>query len=120
MSALTAEPFNLVLGASIEVVVIANNEYGDSLESAVGSGANIVLVPDAPINLKDAPSITTASKIGLTWDTGASSGGKPILDYTIYFDQSTSNWIELANSVTTRTYTTETTLIRGRTYKFKV
>lgn len=51
MSALTAEPFNLVLGASIEVVVIANNAYGDSQESAVGSGANIVLVPDAPINL---------------------------------------------------------------------
>lgn len=120
LSVLTSSPFNLVLGDSVDVIVTAQNVYGDSLESAEGSGANIVLVPDAPITLADAPGVTTASQIGLTWAAGASSGGKPILDYRVYFDQSTNNWIELEDSITTRSYTTTTTLIRGRTYKFKV
>jgi hypothetical protein len=58
---LTAAPFSLVLGDSIDVTVVAQNIYGDSITSAQGSGANIVLVPDAPIALSDAPSITSAS-----------------------------------------------------------
>lgn len=117
---MTSEPFNLVLGDSIDVIVVAQNIYGDSTASAEGSGANIFLVPDAPINLADAPLITSSSQIGLGWEAGASSGGEPILDYRIYYDQSTDNWVELVDSVTTRSYTTSVLLIKGRTYKFKV
>ena len=45
----------------------AYNVYGASATSEVGSGANVVLVPDAPINLSDVPSITKANKVGLVW-----------------------------------------------------
>lgn len=64
---LTAVPFNLVLGDSIDATVVATNIYGDSEISVVGSGGNIVYVPDAPISLEDEPLITTASQIGLKW-----------------------------------------------------
>lgn len=47
---LTSSPFNLALGDEIRVRVTAHNIYGASLISEPGSGANIVLVPDAPIN----------------------------------------------------------------------
>lgn len=64
--------------------------------------------------------MTTASLIGLTWQVGASSGGEPIIDYRIYYDQSTDIWIELEDGVATRTYTTSALLTKGRTYKIKV
>lgn len=96
---LTSSPFNLELGDEISVRIMAHNIYGASLNSEPGSGANIVLVPDAPINFSNVPSITTASRIGLKWTPGASSGDKPIIDYRIYYDQSTDNWVELANGV---------------------
>ena len=72
---MTSAPFNLVLGDAIVVTVSATNYYGDSPTSETGSGANIVLVPDPPTNLINIPSITTASRIGLKWSLGASSGG---------------------------------------------
>jgi hypothetical protein len=83
---LTQAPFSLVLGDAIVIKIVAHNLYGESLTSETGSGANIVLVPDAPINFADVPSITLASRIGLTWSPGLSSGGEPIIDYRIYFD----------------------------------
>ena len=79
-------PFNLVLGDSIDVKVTATNIYGDGLASPVGSGANIVLVPDSPINFVNVPSLTNANRIGMQWAAGGSNGGEPILDYRIYFD----------------------------------
>lgn len=120
MSDLTSAPFNLVLGDEITVKVMAHNVYGDSLNSEAGSGANIVLVPDAPINFANVPTITLASRIGLTWTPGISSGDKPIIDYRIYYDQSSDTWIELVDGVTAQTYTTDISLTQGRTYKFKV
>jgi hypothetical protein len=68
-------PFNLILGDSIDAIVVASNVYGDSDASVVGSGGNIVYVPDKPINFKDDPLITTANQIGMSWDDGASAGG---------------------------------------------
>jgi hypothetical protein len=41
----------------------------------------ILEVPDAPINLADYVSITTAYVIGYTWEDGNSYGGTPIIDY---------------------------------------
>jgi hypothetical protein len=120
LDVLTATPFSLVLGDSITVTVMAHNLYGESLNSEAGGGADIVLVPDAPLNFVNVPSITLASRIGLSWTQGASSGGKSILDYRIHYDQSTDTWIELVEGVTTLTYTTGITLIQGRTYKFRI
>jgi hypothetical protein len=106
LDTLTAPPFSLVLGDAIVVKVVAHNIYGPSLTSETGSGANIVLVPNAPINFADVTSITLASRIGLSWTPGASSGGEPIIDYRIYYDQSTADWTELVSGVTDQFYTT--------------
>lgn len=76
-------------------------------------------MPSAPINFSNVASITLASRIGLSWSAGG-SGGKPIIDYQIYFDQSTDTWIELVSGITSLSYTTVTTLTQGRTYKFKI
>ena len=83
LDTLTAVPYNLDLSQSINAKVIAYNAYGDSLESSVGGGAVILLVPDAPINLSDAPLVTTDEQIGLIWSEGASTGGTPVIDYEV-------------------------------------
>jgi len=57
---LTSSPYSLTFGASIDAKIIASNVYGDSALSLSGNGATIVLVPDAPINLANNPSITSA------------------------------------------------------------
>ncbi len=67
LDTLTAAPFNLILDSNIKVKVTAFNIYGPSITSAVGSGANIVLVPNAPINFANVPSVTKASRIGMSW-----------------------------------------------------
>ena len=82
---LTTTPFNLVLGDHVDVKVIAKNIYGSSDFSAVGDGATIKLVPDAPLNLQNLPDITTATRIGLSWTPGVSDGGSPVLDYQIFY-----------------------------------
>jgi hypothetical protein len=51
----------------INVKVSAYNAYGESVLSEVGGGATIQLVPDAPINLANAPLITLDDRIGITW-----------------------------------------------------
>jgi len=67
LDTLTASPFNLALGDSIDVRVTAYNTYGAGLISAAGSGANIVLVPTAPTSFQDVTAVTSASVIGLEW-----------------------------------------------------
>lgn len=57
------------------------------------------------------------NQIGLTW-TASSNGGSTIIDYTIYYDQSTGIWITLATGVTTTYYTTNVTITSGREYQF--
>jgi hypothetical protein len=42
------EPFNLFEGDHIYVKVSAINDYGESVTSAVGDGASLLVVPDAP------------------------------------------------------------------------
>jgi hypothetical protein len=86
LDSLTAAPYSLTLGSSIDVKVIANNVYGDSDYSAVGSGAFIVLVPDAPENLANLPDITNVLRIGFEWTEGTSNNGKPVLDYQVDYD----------------------------------
>lgn len=120
LTTLYVSPFDLQLGDSIDVMISASNIYGTSPYSPVGSGAQVVTVPDAPENFANVPEITNASRIGLTWSEPTNSGGEPILDYTIMYDQSESKWVELVNSVTETSYTTTALLTKGRSYTFKV
>ncbi len=75
LSVLTAAPFSLVLGQTISLQVTAININGNSPPSPVGGTALIDLVPDAPLNLANNPSVTLATQIGLTWSDGVSNGG---------------------------------------------
>ena len=86
----------------------------------MATGANVVLVPGAPTNLANNPSVTLASRIGLVWEDNASSGGQPILDHKVFFDQSTNNWVLLEEDVIGNSYVTTVPLIKGRSYSFKV
>lgn len=61
ISSLISAPYSLTLGSTVDVKVIAYNIYGDSSYSEVGNGANIVLVPDSPINLANNVTVTSAT-----------------------------------------------------------
>ena len=79
-------PFNLILGDNIAVKIVAINSYGNSLPSAPVDGAAVVMLPDAPIGLANNPALTNANQIGITWQTGFSDGGVPILGYLVWQD----------------------------------
>lgn len=120
LSSLTSAPYSLSLGATVDVKVVAFNFYGDSEQSDVGSGATIVLVPDSPTNLQNVQEITNDSRIGFTWEDGASSNGKETLDYTVAYDKAIDAWVTLASGLTALEYTTTVGLSPGKTYKFRV
>jgi len=62
----------------------------------------------------------TVTKVVWTALTGSSRGGKDvaITQYEVYWDQSTGDWVSLAN--TTSLFTIKNGLTGGTTYKFKV
>lgn len=58
-------------------------------------------MPDAPISLTNDLTTTTDTEIRFTWLDGASDGGTPVIDYTIYYDQGSDSLVELESGVTT-------------------
>lgn len=77
-------------------------------------------MPDAPVALTDNVDQTSATQISFSWSDGESDGGAAVLDYRIYYDQTTDTWIELVPVLTDQTYTTVMQLSEGHTYSFKV
>jgi hypothetical protein len=51
----------------------------------------VKLVPDAPINLVNDPTVTTDLRIRFTWTEGLSNGGDEVLDFSVYYDQGTGS-----------------------------
>ena len=72
-------------------------------------------MPDAPINLLNNAVVTSEVQIGFIYSLGASNGSSPVIDFTIWFDQGTSNFVILASNVLTTSYTA-TALTGGVTY----
>lgn len=62
-----AAPFNLNWGVSVYAKFVATNIYGNSIESAVGSGAVLITYPDAPINFGENVTMRTNTSITFTW-----------------------------------------------------
>ena len=120
LKTLQAEPFNIYVGYSIYIKVVAQNQYGTSPISDPGNGAVMVSVPDAPFLVMNDASITDDSKIGLFWFDGATNGGSVILDYKIEWDQSIGFWSTLTEGYLDRAYQTTTTLRKGQTYTFRI
>ena len=85
-SLLVQEPYLLALGDSVFAKVLAINFYGEGEQSNSGNGATCVLEPTKPINLQNNGLETSETQIGFSWEPGVSTGGRPILDWTIYYD----------------------------------
>jgi hypothetical protein len=117
--ALTIAPYNLPWGSSVFADVLATNIIGSSGTSAGGNGAIILITPDSPRNLANVPAITSATQIGLTWDTGSANGGTPVIDYQLSFDQGNGTFVVYQSGILA-TSITVTGLTKGRTYAFRV
>jgi hypothetical protein len=63
-------------------------------------------VPDAPINLADDITRTTAYVIAFTWEDGNSYGGTPIIDYKLWYDQANNLYAVLDEGILPREYQT--------------
>ena len=122
MAKLIIAPYNHILDESVWVKIIAENFYGDSLISDAGNGGLVKLVPDAPVNLANVPSVTSDNRIKFTWQQGASNGGDTVLDFDIYYDDAsgTNLFTLLQANIVTEYYITTIQLVVGQTYSFKV
>ena len=91
-----------------------------SVQSVSGNGAVILANPDASTGLANVSLITDATKIDLTWQTGAASGCTPVIDYRLSWDQGTNSYLVLGIGITSTSYTTIISLTPDMVYKFKV
>lgn len=86
ISTLKASPYGLDWGVGVYAIVSAINIVGPSVFSVptVTADAGIILTnPDAPLNLLNVPSVTSATQVGLSWTIGVKDGGSPVIDYTV-------------------------------------
>jgi len=58
--------------------------------------------------------------IKFTYSEGASNGRSAVTSFTIFYDQGSNTFVELASGVTDLFYRTTVTLTAGKTYVFKV
>ncbi len=117
---LRAQPYSLAWGQIVTATVTAVNSYGSSLTSLPGGIAKILRVPDVPKGLANVPTITTGTQIGLLWSAGDESGGTPVTDYTIAYDNGLgplSSFITLEAGYKFTNYTAIGLTI-GKTYRF--
>jgi hypothetical protein len=116
-------PFELDWNTGVYANVQAFNAYGNSATSLTGNGATLVTIPDAPINLQNDASVTTATQIGINWEDGAFDGGEEVTDYRIYYDQGEGyeypTYYVLQSGVTVQ-YLLVAGLTTGLTYNFEV
>jgi hypothetical protein len=117
---LQADPYFWALGDSIVAKVSASNSWGESAMSNPGNGAIVVTIPSPPINLLNNATITSDTRIGITWSDGVMNGGTPIIDYRVSYDRASGIWVTLATGLTSKSYTTIVTLMAGQYYSFKV
>ncbi|MCS5585436.1 MAG: fibronectin type III domain-containing protein [Pseudomonadales bacterium] len=78
-------------------------------------------VSDPPKALANDAANTSHTQVTFTWAAPASNGVSAVLDYKVFWDQGTNNFVELegATALTTKNYT-KTGVTEGTTYKFKV
>ena len=79
-------PWSLVMNEEVWAYIIAINYYGESLISPYGNTGLVKLIPDAPLNLLNDPTVTNDSRIKFVYEDGLSDGGDPVLDFTVWYD----------------------------------
>jgi hypothetical protein len=115
----TGTPFNLNWGESIAAKVTATNWRGDSLQSIESNSVQILRAPDSPISLVNEALLTTGSTIGFSWTEATQTGGTPVIDYRVSFDQGTGVYVALESAIISAQYTA-VDLTPGVTYSFTV
>lgn len=82
---MTASPYSLEEGANVIAKVVASNIKGDSVKSNEGITltANVITIPDAPINLVEVLEKRSYTQLALSWSAGASDGGSIVIDYRV-------------------------------------
>ncbi len=84
-----------------------------------GNACPVTKTPDEPTNL--IASAVSNNKASLSWTAPTSTGGHPIIDYTVeYSSTGTGNWTVFNDGVSKTTSTNVTGLTNGQTYYFRV
>jgi hypothetical protein len=96
---LRTAPFSLEWGSSIWAKITVTNIIGTTAYSAPGNGAIMLTSSDAPLDLSNVPDITTGSQVGLMWTDGLVSGGAPVEDYQLTWDQGTGTFVVLMSNI---------------------
>ena len=104
LATLKASPYSLVKGDSVVAQIFSVNVYGDSVQVVSGDGALIRDLPDPPLNLANDPTTTSDTVIRFTFSEGASNGGTAVTSYTIFYDQGSNTFVQLASGVTNLFY----------------
>ncbi len=103
-SVLNQAPYNLIWGAKVYAKIIVSNVIGSSPASEAGNGATIQNGPTYPLGLAENRAWTTSYAIGLVWGDVADNGGSQVIDYRVWFDQGSNNFIVLASGISVKQY----------------
>ena len=63
----------------------SRNAFGYSTTASSEISIRSAATPSAPVNLANNVAVTAAGVVGLTWNASASTGGSPIIDYSISY-----------------------------------
>jgi len=120
ITTLSAAPYNLPWGSSVNAKVSATNIVGTSANSNSGNGAIFYTYPDAPVALFNNAATTSAYVVAMTWTAGAANSGTLFIDYRLSYAHSGSDvFSTLAKGITVTSYSTSM-FPSGSEYAFKV
>jgi len=92
-------------GSKVYAKIIVTNIIGSSPASEAGNGATIQNGPSYPLNLAENRLLTTSYSIGLVWGGVEDNGGSLVIDYRIWYDQGSNNFIVLASGIIPKSFT---------------
>ena len=109
----------LSLNTIYKFKVESRNAFGYSTIFSNEVSIRAAAIPDAPINLANNVAVTASGIVGLTWSSGASSGGNSISDYRISYHAGSDAYSVLASGVPTNSFTVYS-LVANTIYTFKI
>ena len=63
---------------------------------------------------------TNKNQVALTWSNGLSNNGQPVIDYRIWYDQGTGNYVILNSGVILKSFVLTTNVTPGQSYAFQI
>ena len=101
----------------------AINSLGESVTSAESIAVLMPVAdvePDAPTTLTRNDASTTKTQVAFTWSAPVIDGGDTVIDYKIEMDDDNDGVYSTVATGVTSTAHTETGLLAGSSYKFRV